>query len=102
MFAKIHSVFPQIHVERLSIIVLRCGTVISIAQDAVQHPRISSIFDRIHVPDGLLRSSEDPSMILQALLDAEGDSLLHIVEEFRDELTVLEGKVLSKPVRIHA
>lgn len=45
----------------------------------------------------MLRSSEDASLLLQALLDVVGDAALDMVTEFRDELTILEGRVLAKP-----
>lgn len=44
-----------------------------------------------------MRSSEDSSLLLQALLDVVGDAALDMITEFRDELTILEGKVLAKP-----
>jgi hypothetical protein len=37
-------------------------------------------------------------MILQALLDVVADDCLEIVDEFREQLTRLESRVLSRPV----
>ncbi|KAI5478327.1 RecQ family helicase MusN, partial [Pseudohyphozyma bogoriensis] len=87
----------HIHIEQLSIFVLRNGTVISFTQDPGFHSRFSKIFDRIHSPSDLIRESEDHSFILQALLDVVADHALEIVEEFRDQITGLESRVLSSP-----
>lgn len=109
----------HIHVEQLSIFVLRDGTIISFSQDEGEfnvhfcllenhdtdprrppgyHPEISSILDRIASPDDLIRESEDASMVLQALLDVVADEALEIVDDFREQLTALEARVLSRPV----
>ena len=54
----------------------------------------SSIFQRLDTPGTLLRSTEDCSMLLQALLDVVVDEILELTEEFRRELDVLEGRAL--------
>ncbi|KAL8280853.1 hypothetical protein RQP46_006857 [Phenoliferia psychrophenolica] len=87
----------HIHVEQLSIFVLRCGTVVSFSQDPGYHGRFSAIFDRIQSGADLIRDSEDPSFILQALLDVVADHSLEIVDEFRDQITRLESRVLARP-----
>jgi Mg2+ and Co2+ transporter CorA len=56
-----------------------------------------SIIQRIRTPGTLLRTTEDPSMLLQALLDVVVDDVLEVVEEFRRELDVLEGRALVNP-----
>ncbi|KAM0748844.1 hypothetical protein T439DRAFT_327347 [Meredithblackwellia eburnea MCA 4105] len=87
----------HIHVEQLSIFLLRDGTILSFTQDPGFHGRFSSIFDRIQSSSDLIRDSEDPSFILQALLDVVGDHALEIVDEFRDHITRLESRVLARP-----
>jgi len=47
--------------------------------------------------DDILRESEDASFVLQALLDVTADDALEIVDEFREQLTTLESRVLSRP-----
>lgn len=87
----------QIHVEQICVFLFHDGTVLSFTQDPGFHRRLSSLFDRLHTEDGMLRTSQDPSMVLQAILDVVGDDALEIVASFRNELTVLESKVLSNP-----
>lgn len=87
----------HIHVEQVSVFLMRGGTIVSFTQDTGFHPQISQIFERISAPDDLIRESEECSMVLQAILDASGDDLLAIADEFRDQLTTLESHVLSNP-----
>lgn len=87
----------QIHVEQLSVFLFRDGTVVSFSQDSGYHHQISQIFERIQSRDDLLRDSQDASFILQALLDVTADDALDIIDEFRDQLTNLESRVLSRP-----
>ncbi|GAA5980874.1 hypothetical protein JCM11641_004751 [Rhodosporidiobolus odoratus] len=86
----------HIHVEQLGIFLLRDGTVLSITQDAGYHRQLSQLFERLQSKDDLLRDSEDASFVLQALLDVTADDALEIAEEFREQLTTLESKVLSR------
>ena len=87
----------QIHVEQLSCFLLRDGTVLSVSQDQGYHHQISNLFERINMRDDILRESEDASFVLQALLDVTADDALEIVDEFREQLTTLESRVLSRP-----
>ncbi|BGP56130.1 hypothetical protein JCM8202v2_003741 [Rhodotorula sphaerocarpa] len=87
----------HIHVEQLSVFLFRDGTVVSFSQDSGYHHQISQIFERIQSRDDLLRDSQDASFILQALLDVTADDALDIIDEFRDQLTNLESRVLSRP-----
>ncbi|GAA5902122.1 hypothetical protein JCM5296_006609 [Sporobolomyces johnsonii] len=87
----------HIHVEQLSIFLLRDGTILSFSQDAGYHPQISQIFERLQSKDDLIRDAEDASFVLQALLDVTADDALDIVDEFRDQLTTLESRVLARP-----
>ncbi|GAA5936300.1 hypothetical protein JCM3775_006457 [Rhodotorula graminis] len=87
----------HIHVEQLSCFLLRDGTVLSVSQDQGYHHQISNLFERINMRDDILRESEDASFVLQALLDVTADDALEIVDEFREQLTTLESRVLSRP-----
>ncbi|GAA5911884.1 hypothetical protein JCM6882_005230 [Rhodosporidiobolus microsporus] len=86
----------HIHVEQLGIFLLRDGTIISFTQDPGYHHQVSTLFDRLHSRDDLLRDSEDASFVLQGLLDVTADAALDIVDEMREVLTGLESKVLSR------
>lgn len=87
----------QIHVEQISVFLFRDGTIISFSQDSGYHHQISQLFERIQSRDDLLRDSQDASFVLQALLDVTADDALDIIDEFRDQLTNLESRVLSRP-----
>ncbi|SCZ90650.1 BZ3500_MvSof-1268-A1-R1_Chr9g10910 [Microbotryum saponariae] len=84
----------RISVEQLSVFLLD-STVISFSQDPGFHPQVSSVFDRMASQDDLIRDSEQPSMVLQALIDVVVDDALVIVDEFRDRLTRIEATVLA-------
>lgn len=75
----------HIHVEQFAIFLLRNGTILSFSQDVGYHQTTSAIFDRMSSSDDLIRESEDASMVLQAMLDAVGDDMLDIVDEFRSD-----------------
>ena len=88
------------------------GTVISI------HPSPSLEFtapisERLHRPDSLLRTSEDPSLLVQSLLDLSKwlpnskhnsygctqviDRVLEMVDEYKVRIDVLERHILLHP-----
>ncbi|KAJ7168070.1 magnesium transporter [Mycena crocata] len=82
--------------EPMFIFLLRDGTVISI------HPTANLEFtepvtERIHQHDSILRTSEDPAMIVEALLDLIVDRILEVMDEYQDKIHQLEQDVLMKP-----
>jgi Mg2+ and Co2+ transporter CorA len=88
----------RIAVERqqLSIFLTKDGTIISIfSRDGAEI--IPSIIARLRSKDTLLRQAEDPSMLLQALLDVTVDKSLEITDAFRRKLDDLEGAALLNP-----
>ncbi|MBW0493814.1 hypothetical protein O181_033529 [Austropuccinia psidii MF-1] len=86
----------RIHVEKLSVFLLRDGTLITIfSHDGSR--TVLPLIARLKTMDTLLRSSADASMLLQALLDIIVDQALDVVEAFRSKLTSLEAKVLVSP-----
>ncbi|TNY18471.1 hypothetical protein DMC30DRAFT_418810 [Rhodotorula diobovata] len=87
----------HIHVEQLSVFLMRDGTVLSVSQDQGYHHQVSNLFERLNSRDDILRESEDASFVLQALLDVTADDALEIVDEFREQLTTLESRVLTRP-----
>jgi len=114
----------RVHVEQLSIYLLRNGTIVSFSQDTGFHGRLSGIFGRIASRDDILRGSEDgqscsngyanglvspqtrglirlslhaASFVLQALLDVICDDALSLIDDFREIITDLEAKVLVRP-----
>lgn len=88
--------------QQLSLFLTENGTIISIfsrSGDGLLAP----INDRLSTPGTLLRSSQDPSMLLHGLLDVVVDEMLAIAEDFRFRLDVLEGQALLKadPKLVH-
>ncbi|POW00750.1 hypothetical protein PSTT_12950 [Puccinia striiformis] len=86
----------RIHVEKLSIFLLRDGTLITIFSNDGSES-VLPLLARLKSMDTLLRSSADASMLLQAVLDIVVDQALDVVEAFRSKLTGLEAKVLVSP-----
>ncbi|KAH9814945.1 hypothetical protein DFH28DRAFT_969877 [Melampsora americana] len=86
----------RIHAEKLSIFLLRGGTLITIfSHDGSR--TVVPLLDRLRSSDTLLRSTSDASMLLQAVLDLIVDQALDVVEAFRSRLTSLEAAVLNNP-----
>ncbi|KAG0140874.1 hypothetical protein CROQUDRAFT_664583 [Cronartium quercuum f. sp. fusiforme G11] len=86
----------RIHAEKLSIFLLRNGTLITVfSHDGSQ--TVVPLLDRLRSSDTLLRSTSDASMLLQAVLDIIVDQALDVVEAFRSRLTSLEAAVLVNP-----
>ncbi|KAJ7074378.1 magnesium transporter [Mycena amicta] len=82
--------------EPMFIFLLRNGTVISI------HPKPNLDFtepvtERMQQQDGVLRTSKDPSMIVEALLDLIVDRILEVMDKYQDKIFQLEHDVLVKP-----
>ncbi|KAH9441937.1 hypothetical protein Pst134EA_032068 [Puccinia striiformis f. sp. tritici] len=86
----------RIHVEKLSIFLIRDGTLITIFSNDGSES-VLPLLARLKSMDTLLRSSADASMLLQAVLDIVVDQALDVVEAFRSKLTGLEAKVLVSP-----
>ncbi|KAF7311667.1 CorA-like protein [Mycena kentingensis (nom. inval.)] len=78
------------------IFLCRNGTVISL------HPKPSLDFtepitERMQQAHSLLRTSSDPSMVVEALLDLVVDRILEVMDNYQDSIRELEQKVLVKP-----
>ncbi|KAJ7093114.1 hypothetical protein C8R44DRAFT_398562 [Mycena epipterygia] len=72
------------------------GTVISI------HPTPNLEFtqpvtERMHQHDSVLRTSEDPAILVEGLLDLIVDRILEVMDEYQDKIHQLEHDVLVKP-----
>ncbi|KAF9535692.1 hypothetical protein CPB83DRAFT_754377 [Crepidotus variabilis] len=79
--------------EPLFIFLLRDGTVISTrATPSLDYT--TPITDRLHRFDSVLRTSEDPSLLVQGLLDLVVDRILELVDEYQVRIHKLEADVL--------
>lgn len=82
--------------QTLSCFLTNDGTVLTIwSKDGSQV--IPSILARLRSKDTLLRSTEDPSMLLQAILDTVVDRALDLAEAFRRKLVVVSGFAVVWP-----
>jgi Mg2+ and Co2+ transporter CorA len=99
--AAIRSVTEESHIgiqtDVLCVFLLKDGTVVSMTRDHDSTHLLKPIFERLASKGTILRESEDPSMLLQALLDLIVDHLLDIGDAFEKQLTILEGKVMVNP-----
>ncbi|KAF8167595.1 hypothetical protein B0H34DRAFT_23363 [Crassisporium funariophilum] len=82
--------------EPMFIFLMHDGTVISI------HPTpnldfTAPIKERLHKPDSVLRTSEDPSLLVESLLDLIVDRVLEMVDEYQVKINKLERDILLHP-----
>ncbi|KAJ7184152.1 hypothetical protein C8R46DRAFT_882360 [Mycena filopes] len=82
--------------DPMFIFLLRDGTVISI------HPRpnlefTEPITERMNQHDSVLRTSEDPAILVEGLLDLIVDRILEVMDEYQDKIHQLEHDILMKP-----
>jgi Mg2+ and Co2+ transporter CorA len=85
-----------VHVEQVSIFFTPDGTVVSffeISGDDIEPP----ILARLYSEKTLLRTSSDPSMMLQALIDGIVDLAFPVVTAYQDTIAELELTVLTDP-----
>ncbi|CCX31206.1 Similar to Magnesium transport protein CorA; acc. no. Q9WZ31 [Pyronema omphalodes CBS 100304] len=85
-----------VHVEQVSIFLTCEGTVVSffeISGDDIEPP----ILARLNSDKTLLRTSSDPSMMLQAIIDGIVDLSFPVVSAYQDTIAELELNVLTDP-----
>ncbi|KAF8249592.1 hypothetical protein K440DRAFT_543084 [Wilcoxina mikolae CBS 423.85] len=86
----------MVHVEQVSIFLTPDGTVVSffeISGDDIEPP----ILARLYSEKTLLRTSSDPSMMLQAIIDGIVDLAFPVVSAYQDTIAELELNVLTEP-----
>ncbi|THU93900.1 hypothetical protein K435DRAFT_757022 [Dendrothele bispora CBS 962.96] len=89
-------VHVQVQVQPVFIFLFRDGTVISV-QNSTDLSITQPISQRIQQRDTSLRTSADPSMLVQGLIDLIVDKALEIVEEYRHAIDRLEASVQLNP-----
>ncbi|KAJ6513781.1 hypothetical protein C8R47DRAFT_1091816 [Mycena vitilis] len=55
------------------------------------------VTERMHRHDSVLRTSEDPAMLVEALLDLIVDRILEVMDQYQDKIHQLEHDILMKP-----
>ncbi|KAF2763853.1 hypothetical protein EJ03DRAFT_245033, partial [Teratosphaeria nubilosa] len=83
-------------VEQVSLFLTSSGTVITIFETS-GHDILQPIHARLKTPHTILRSSNDPSMLVQAILDAIVDLSIPVSKAFADAFNELELSVLTHP-----
>ena len=87
--------------EQLSIFLTAKDTVITIFEGS-GHDVFAPILTRLQSEHTILRSSNDPSMLLQSVIDAVVDLSIPIGKAFSDAFSELEFAVLTKPAVIQS
>ncbi|KAJ7684765.1 hypothetical protein DFH06DRAFT_1156563 [Mycena polygramma] len=82
--------------EPMFIFLLRDGTVISI-RPTPNLEFTEPVTERMHRHDSVLRTSEDPAMLVEALLDLIVDRILEVMDQYQDKIHQLEHDILMKP-----
>ncbi|KAH9996495.1 cora-like Mg2+ transporter protein-domain-containing protein [Russula vinacea] len=85
----------NVHIKPMCIFLFRDGTVISF------NPRpnldlTEPIAARIRLQDSSLRTTADPSLLVQSLLDLTVDAALEVVDEYHARINALERAILIK------
>ncbi|KAK4580125.1 hypothetical protein LTR86_000328 [Recurvomyces mirabilis] len=83
-------------VEQTSVYLTASGTVITIFERSGEDV-FKPIYNRLQSPHTVLRSGNDPSMLVQGVLDAVVDMAVPVGRAFEDAFTELELAVLTKP-----
>ncbi|KAK3678503.1 hypothetical protein LTR78_001800 [Recurvomyces mirabilis] len=83
-------------VEQASVYLTASGTVITIFERSGEDV-FKPIYNRLQSPHTVLRSGDDPSMLVQGVLDAVVDMAVPVGRAFEDAFTELELAVLTKP-----
>ncbi|TCD67881.1 hypothetical protein EIP91_011815 [Steccherinum ochraceum] len=86
----------NVKIQPMCIFLFRDGTVISIHPDSRLN-FTAPITERLRQRDTGLRTTADPSLLVQSLIDLMVDQALEVVEEYQSKILSLEHNVLLKP-----
>ncbi|KAJ7819957.1 hypothetical protein B0H14DRAFT_1350879 [Mycena olivaceomarginata] len=86
----------RVSVSPMFVFLFRDGTVITITQHASPDLMLP-ISDRLRRADTILRSSADPSMLVQSFLGLIVDKAVQVIDAYHDQISRIEGKILRKP-----
>jgi len=86
----------NVHIAPIFIFLFRDGTVVSIHKDQ-KLDFTTPIADRLRQRDTGLRTTADPSLLVQSLIDLVVDQALEVIEDYHSKILSLEHKVLIKP-----
>ncbi|KAH9923191.1 uncharacterized protein BXZ73DRAFT_91487 [Epithele typhae] len=86
----------NVQIRPMCLFLFKDGTVISIHKDNTLN-FTAPITERLRQRDTGLRTTADPSMLVQSLLDLVVDSAMEVVEEYQGRILKVEQAVLLKP-----
>ncbi|KAL1950966.1 hypothetical protein VTO73DRAFT_115 [Trametes versicolor] len=86
----------NVNIAPLCIFLMRDGTVISMHKDNTLN-FTAPITERLRQRDTGLRTTADPSLLVQSLLDLVVDQALEVVDEYQGRILKIEQAVLLKP-----
>ncbi|EJF56330.1 hypothetical protein DICSQDRAFT_71711 [Dichomitus squalens LYAD-421 SS1] len=86
----------DVQIHPMCVFLLRDGTVVSIHNDTTL-ALTAPIAERLRQRDTVLRTSADPALLVQSLLDLVVDQALEVVEEYQGRILEIEEQVLLKP-----
>ncbi|KAJ7511880.1 hypothetical protein B0H11DRAFT_1953501 [Mycena galericulata] len=86
----------KVAVTPMFIFLYRDGTVITITQAASPEMTLP-ISLRLRRPDTILRTSADPSMLVQSLLSLVVDKAVQVIDAYHDQISEIEHQILLTP-----
>ncbi|RPD82705.1 hypothetical protein L226DRAFT_476045 [Lentinus tigrinus ALCF2SS1-7] len=86
----------NVKIQPLCLFLFRDGTVISIHKDNTLN-FTAPITERLRQRDTGLRTTADPSLLVESLIDLVVDQALEVVEEYQGKILKIEQAVLLKP-----
>ncbi|KAM5539863.1 hypothetical protein V8D89_006366 [Ganoderma adspersum] len=86
----------NVRIQPMCLFLFRDGTVISIHRDNTLS-LTAPITERLRARDTGLRTTADPSLLVESLLDLVVDQALEVVEEYQGRILKIEQAVLLKP-----
>ncbi|KAJ6520435.1 hypothetical protein C8R45DRAFT_1205404 [Mycena sanguinolenta] len=86
----------RVSVTPMFVFLFRDGTVITITQNAAPDLMLP-ISERLRRADTILRSSADPSMLVQSFLGLIVDKAVQVIDAYHHQISKIEGQILLKP-----
>ncbi|KAF7347312.1 hypothetical protein MVEN_01486600 [Mycena venus] len=86
----------RVSVSPMFVFLFRDGTVITITQHAPADLMLP-ISERLRRADTILRTSADPSMLVQSFLGLVVDKAVQVIDAYHDQISKIEGQILLKP-----
>ncbi|KAJ7068833.1 hypothetical protein C8F01DRAFT_1365103 [Mycena amicta] len=86
----------RVSVTPMFIFLFRDGTVISLTQHAPPDLTMP-ISERLRRADTILRTSVDPSMLVQSLISLIVDKAVQVIDSYHDQISDIERQILLKP-----